>query len=92
MSRVSHCLAVKAESWEVGLLHGGLVLCNFIWSWCVARGGPRSATDVHLSLHILMSYPLRKGASAAVLSFLREVVGFVALVRRGWTTQFRLLY
>lgn len=44
-------------------LHLGLVVCNVVWS----------------VLHILMSFPLREGASPAVLSFLRETVGFLAL-------------
>ena len=45
------------------MLHGGLVLANFIWS----------------SLHILMSIPLRQGKSATVLSLYREIVGLFAL-------------
>ena len=68
---------------QLAVLHGGLVLCNVVWS----------------SLHILMAVPLRKarrgaarrvtnsnaadaaaqGANAAVLSFLREIIGFFAL-------------
>ena len=58
--------AVKAEGFEVAILHGGLVLVNLIWSVRVRRllqqltcSLPNLALQ---SLHILMSYPLRKGA------------------------------
>ena len=53
----------KPSGLETITLHGCLVFTNVVWS----------------SLHILMSIPLRKGASPLVLALFREVIGFLAL-------------
>ena len=48
---------------ELLILHGGLVLTNVIWS----------------VMHVVMSFPLRRGSNVAVISVYREVIGAAAL-------------
>lgn len=48
---------------ELLVLHGGLVLTNVIWS----------------VMHVVMSFPLRRGSNVAVISVYREMIGAAAL-------------